>query len=917
MRESAYKRISELRIKLATIICDKLNGKFEQKSKDKLINILAKIGISNYYPIVYEYATNHEESCDAISALAQFDVKETFDYFFERLKDLRTLHRDLIIECLGNLKKKELVDKIKPFLKDEDRQVRFQAIYALYNIGGKEAALAMCEYISDPDEWISMTILRLLCKMKELDTIPILIDKYHADTDLRRKALMISFLSRFKSITLLSAFDDALEARDARLRANAIEAIGDLKLSEEDLLKRIVPYLNDPNNRIRANAILAMAKIKPEKVKAQIIDMCNSDDVQLRRSAAFILCMIPPQDFFAQAEKLIVDDNETVRKRMIQSLKNFPHEFISNNINKVLSDKNKWIRKYAVDMIASIPAFETAPIINLLKTERAAPNIEACLKFLASHPDEKAMNSLKIHFKDKRLPVVKSLLKALVSIGGIEEVKNVAPRLEQHDPFVIQSITAIMLESGDLNSLDELIERFEKVRSQNHIELMIPSIESIVDMIVKGDKMPPKLLKALTGETGSDSFNPNFGGFGQMQQPNMGMQPNMGFQPNMGMQPNMGFQPNMGLQPNMVPQPPTVSPYPQQAPVQNIQPNQPIPQNMPDMTGTMGMPGMTGMPEMPDLTGMPGMTNGSDIQFAQQQNIQPDMNFDQSNNMNANADSPSAINLESAIDMNNLNLDLNIPTDNQNVPIENMNVPVDNQNIPLANQGIPANNGEFSLPTFQDLDMLNMAGKPEGLIKKKPSTPHFKAGLKAYNLGKYPKALEEFNKSITSNENPPKTIDVYMGIILCDQGEYKQAIDHLTAFLKETPDNAKANFLLGKCYRKTKDWQKVIDTYQLFIQGEIEATPNMKKRIHQDMGIACAILGKNETAIRLLSNLFKLEPDNAEIGYYLAMAQYKMGKKSEAAATIENAQKVAPAGKPLEKQIANLSQTIRSGLPLN
>ena len=71
--------------------------------------------------------------------------------------------------------------------------------------------------------------------MKELDTIPILIEKYHSDTDLRRKALMISFLARFKSITLLGAFDDAIQARDARLRANAIEAIGNLKLPEEEL----------------------------------------------------------------------------------------------------------------------------------------------------------------------------------------------------------------------------------------------------------------------------------------------------------------------------------------------------------------------------------------------------------------------------------------------------------------------------------------------------------------------------------------------------------------------------------------------------------------------------------------------------------------------------------------------------------
>ena len=842
MKEAAYRHISELRVKIASIICDKLNGKFTNESKGKLIHILSKIGISNYYQTIYDYANKHPESCDAIVALSLFDVKETVDYFTEKIKDPRTLHRDLMVECLGNLKKQDLVPVIKEYLEDEDRQVRFQAAYALFNIGGKDAALAMCGYISDPDEWISMTILRLLCKMKELDTIPILIEKYHADSDLRRKALMISFLSRFKSITLLGAFDDALQARDARLRANAIEAIGDLKLPEEELRKRIVPYLNDPNNRIRANAILAMAKIAPEKVKAQIIEMCNSDDVQLRRSAAFILCMIPPADFFTEAEKLIVDENETVRKRMIQSLRNFPHEFISSNINKVLSDNNKWIRKYAVDMIASIPAFESAPIVNLLKNERAAPNIEACLKFLATHPSDTAMNSIKIHFKDKRLPVVKSLLKALVSIGGIEEVKNVAPRLEQHDPFVIQNITSIMLESGDTTALDEIIKRFEKIKNQNNLDLMTPSLEAVVDLIIQGDKMPPKLLKALAGPE-------------PVAPPISMMTPNM-------------VRPPMPPQP-MAPQSMPVSP-------DMLQASQPMQPNVPQVDQLFS-PDMLNTPPGFDTQDQPN------IDFAQQGSLPAD------GSVPANAPG-------SGFDFN---LDLNIPSQAPNMA-----------------ETAPTGSGEFSLPTFQDLDMLNMAGKPEGLIKKKPSTPHYKAGLKAYNLGKYPKAIAEFNKSLANNENPPSSINVYMGIILCDQGEYSQAIDHLTAFLKDTPDNVKANFLLGKCYRKTKEWEKLIEVYQLFIQGELEASPNMKRRIHQDMGTACAILGKNETAVRLLDNLFKLESDNAEIGYYLAMAQYKMGKRSEASVTIDQALKVAPKGKSLEKQIQNLSQAIRSGVAI-
>ena len=776
MKESAYKRISEIRIKLASLICEQLNGKYNKESKGKLLSVLAKIGINNVYNLVYEYTSTHMDNIDAIIALSKFDKKETIEFLLNSLKDQRTQHRDVIVECLGNLKRPELIKFIKPYLADEDRQVRFQTAYALYTIGGKEAALAMTEFISDRDEWISMTILRLLCQMKELDTIPILIEKYHSDTDLRRKALMISFLARFKSITLLGAFDDAIQARDARLRANAIEAIGNLKLPEEELRKRIVPFLHDPNNRIRANAILAMAKIAPEKVKAQIVEMVNSDDVQLRRSAAFILCMIPSIDFLGQAEKLIVDENESVRKRMIQSLKNFPHEFISANINKVLSDKNKWIRKYAVDMVATIPGFESAPIIKLLRNERSAPNISACLNFIASHPTNAAEAILKLHYKDKRMPVVNSLLKAILAIHGLKGVLEVAPKLEQHDPFVVQSLTETALEGGNMQTLDDIIAKLSKAKTQNQIDLIIPSLETLVDMIVLGDQMPSELLKAFTGPE-------------------------------------------------------------------------------------LEVPKAFTMPQKPAKA------------------------------------SPKVAQSHKATQEPVIKLDMGIP-------------------VPETQSGIPS----ITMPTFEGIDMLGLPGMPsaaEAPVVKKPAAPHYKAGLKAYNLGKYKKAIDEFNKSIAEAEETPNNIDVYMGIILCDNGEYDNAIKHLEAFIKHTPDNAKAMFMLGKCYRKKKRYEKVIETYQHFINGELEASDNMKRRIHQDMGAACAILGKSETAVRLLGSLFRLEQDNAEIAYYLAMALYKMKETSKAAVTIEHAKKVCPAGKSLIKQIDSLAQTIRSGAPLD
>ena len=803
MKESAQKHISETKIKLASAICRQINGKYTKESKGKLIYILSKIGISNVYKIVYEYARMHPENSDALLALSCFDRKESIDFFKDILADDLAYHRDLVIECLGNYKKPELISFIKDYLCDEDRQVRYQAAQALYNIGGKEAALAMCKLVSDPDEWISMTILGLVCRMKENETIPELINQYRKDSDLRRKANMVSFFSIFKNISFLEVFEDALKTKDARLQANAIEAIGNLNLPDEELKRRILPFIHDNNNRIRANAILAMAKIIPNELRSQIIEMCNSQDVQLRRSAAFILGIIPPTSYYKEAEKLIVDKNESVKRRMIISLKNFPHEFISANIRKVLSDKDKWIRKYAVDMVASIPAFESTPIIEILKTEECGPTIESCLKFLVSHPNENAVDSLKVHFKDDRIPVIKALLRALLAVSGIPGVKKYAPMLDQHDPYVVENIATTLLEIGDLATLDDFLKRFDKINNQALLDMMIPTMESIVDLIIKGEKMPPKLLKAFTdGKATSQSVD--------------------------------------------------------------------VPEIKKEKVEKS----------------LPVGKEKTETKVSADKKPQNNIPLEKSSNI-------SDTNLQTVSDYK-LEFDFKVSNEPQEIEEEKT---------------------DFEIPSFEGLDLSSFDREQEEIIKGKADIPHYQAGLNAYKQRKYKKAMEEFNLSISNNEDAPLMINVYIGMMLYSKNDYEGAINHLNSYLEKNPNNSKVTFLLGKYYKKIKDWQNLINTYQLFIQGDLDAdsSPKMKNRIYQDMGTACAILGKNESAIRLLNILSRIEPENAEVAYYLSMALYKQGKRSDAASIIYNAKKLRNKTKALEKQIDDLAQTIRSG----
>ncbi len=772
MNEIALKRVKDLKEKIAAAVNNNLGGNFSEKVKARLALLLAKTGLQQAEGAIFSYLQNHPDQEDAIIAASLYDNHEIESYFLELLKNPRSLHRDLICEMLGKRKKAEMVEQIKPFLADSDRHVRFQAANSLFNIGGKDAALALCEFISDPDEWISMTILRLLCIMRELDSIPILIEKYHQDEDLRRKALMISFLSRFKSVTLLSIFDEGLASRDARLRANSIEAVGMLNLPENEIKKRIEPYLRDPNNRIRANAILGMAKLDPEKIKPEIHEMVYSNDIQLRRSAAFILCMIPPDEYQDLATVLVVDQNEGVRKRMIQSLRNFPAEFVCDQLDRAMGDGNKWIRKHTVDMATRIPGFGPQKVIALLKTERAAPNLEACLRFIAAHPVEEAMGAIKLHLKDRRLEVVRALLAAVSAIGRVEGVKSVAPRLEQRDPKVIQALSEVLIKAGERKILEDLVERFSQIRNEVQIEALAPSLYTGLEIIALGDKMPESLLKSFEHIDVEE-------------------------------------------------RPPAPVPVIKEKPVAEEKADDEYVE-LPEPSG------LSLDSDLPDLASL--MADSTDEE--------PDEEDDE------------------------------------------------------AEEGQPVKRAK----------------------KKKPQvSAHYRAGLKAYNLGKYKKAVSEFNKVLEGGEDHPASLWLYMGIMMNDQEDYELAEKYLSSFLEKSPEHSKANYLLGKVQKRLKNWNGLVKTYSRFADGEIDLSPKLKKRVYNELGVACVLIGKYERGVQLLSTILKIDPENSEVSYYIALAQYNLGKLSIAAAILHKAAQHADSSKRIGKLINALSQKVKSG----
>ena len=442
----------------------------------------------------YKEHPNLEESIRALSTVLDDDA---VPLLIERVKDKRAHFRDVITEELGKTRLRQGFECLVELLADEDRQVRFQAANGLFQIGGKDAALALCKYISDPDEWISMSILRSLCIMKERESIPFLAEQFTQDTDLRRKAIMVSFLSRFRSVTLMNIFDEGIKGKDARLKANSIEAIGELELPEREIKSRIEPYLRDPNNRIRANAILALARSEPDRVRPEIVAMVDSNDVQLRRSAAFILGVIRATGNEELAARLIEDQSVDVRKRRGLSLKNFPESFIKEQLEKTIRDENKWIRKYSVEIATRLNDFPPEPILRQLNQEINYPNIVACMEFFAKHPSDEAARLIKKRIRDARVPVVAGLIRALAAMYGLAGIQKIASQINYRNPDILMQYSKTHFSIGGMDIFDTVLEKASTVRKGANPQPFFPSVEACIDLLNLEDDMPPGLMKQL------------------------------------------------------------------------------------------------------------------------------------------------------------------------------------------------------------------------------------------------------------------------------------------------------------------------------------------------------------------------------------------------------------------------------------
>ncbi|MBI4867420.1 MAG: HEAT repeat domain-containing protein [Candidatus Wallbacteria bacterium] len=144
----------------------------------------------------------------------------------------------------------------------------------------------------------------------------------HKDEKVR--AATVALLGRQKNPTMRRLFVDRLKDADSRVRANAVEALGEI-LDGPELARIVAPYaVADPSNRVRANSLVLLLKAGVRKAQDFLIQMAGHTDPRWRASAAYAMRHVPPaQELSPWVRQLAGDADEQVAAQAELALPRF------------------------------------------------------------------------------------------------------------------------------------------------------------------------------------------------------------------------------------------------------------------------------------------------------------------------------------------------------------------------------------------------------------------------------------------------------------------------------------------------------------------------------------------------------------------------------------------------------------------
>ncbi len=263
-------------------------------------------------------------------------------------------------------------------------------------LGDKEILDKLCDCLEDKDFNVRNFVVELLGEIKNKSAIDPLIELYHGDDNPTVKATAIAVLGRLGTVRIAPTLREAMAAKDARIRANAVEAIEASK--NADLYSLIPPCLDDPSPRIHTNAAIALWHLKMQKeiprAMKVLFDHYNKGTLENKLSALYAFGEIATDECIASLINASRQANSKIVSRAVASLGSTKSEQAVRTLIDLLPLVNSALQNHITNALIKLgPQFP-----DLILKSLHHPDIYSrkhLIRVAATIPDKRVSEALK------------------------------------------------------------------------------------------------------------------------------------------------------------------------------------------------------------------------------------------------------------------------------------------------------------------------------------------------------------------------------------------------------------------------------------------------------------------------------------------------------------------------------------------
>jgi HEAT repeat protein len=265
----------------------------------------------------------------------------------------------------------DIKDKLIELLYDDYSEAAQNAAAALGYIRDKAAVPALLEILSHENPNTRLYAAMALGRMADKTVSGHLIELLKKDDNKKVRATVITSLgfigeAEFYDIIVKYGFED----KDPHVRASAIEALAKLKIAPGKISGVIKKALEDINNRVIANACIALWKIDDLSAMTYVTKLVKNPDKWYRASASYVLGQIASVEAVNILLSLKNDAEADVRLNAARALGNIKSPKAITALVEMLDDSDEVVKNTAYDAIIKCnDKFAFWPMAQYLKSK--------------------------------------------------------------------------------------------------------------------------------------------------------------------------------------------------------------------------------------------------------------------------------------------------------------------------------------------------------------------------------------------------------------------------------------------------------------------------------------------------------------------------------------------------------------------